>query len=456
MRNSLAHLALPLLPLLALAACVPKGETHPGSGGAGGGGASTGTSTDTSSGTGMGGGATGTGGGSATTSTGAGGDMPGAPGWTAVPLLDDATDPNKMVYRAGNDLVTGIHFASLDDGWVTTQGSEQTFGNGGAVFKAKQKQVSKVLFGGNRNGLCLLGTIDFHGIEKTTDGFVALAYACDVIASHDGGATFGIESAEAGEQLGIEDVLVMRRRANDTLIVADTGYVSITPGAPGPASVWTDTWAPEANPPVPNPVPADQCQSGPSSPTPSQHTAAYVSPDGSLIAYGASPSFDAQICVSTDGGKTFFPKVLPVAEDAKDFIPTGVTFASAKVGIAWWATSIYPGLQYIYRTVDAGQTWTAVDLPSDVATKSIELASAFFAPDGTHGWMVGYNHDSSSALLLRTKDGGATWQSVASDLAKKVSATGGGKLFTGFALDASHIWVGGNHGVLMANDAGGD
>ena len=447
MPDHLVRFAAPALVLGLIAACTPKNspEDPKGSGASGPGGQGTGAAA------GVGAGAGGEG------ATGSGGTGPGMPGWTIVPLLDDKTDPNNVVFRAGNDLVTGIHFASKDEGWVTTSGSNETFSYGGAIFKASQNQITDLLFSGNRDGLCLLGTIDFHGIDKSPDGFVALGYACDVIASHDGGKTFGIEPALAGDQFGIEQIMAMRARATDTLMVSDSGYLSVTKGQPGPNAVWTDIWAPEANPPIPDPVPADQCQGRPNSPTAqTQRTAAYVSPQGDFVAYVAAPNYDPQVCVSTDGGKSFFPKVLPgVADDALPFSPAGVTFASATVGITFWANNIYPGIGYIYRTEDAGKTWKHIDLPSDIANKSIELSSAFFAPDGTHGWIVGFDYDASLALVLDTADGGATWKTSTSDLAAKVSKAGGGKLFTGFALDANHIWVGGEHGILAANEAGG-
>ena len=452
MRDHLVRYVAPALVLALISACAPKKDAADKDKGSGGAGAGQGSGAGSAEG---GAGGTGTGG-TGATGTGAGG--PGMPGWTIVPLIDDKTDPDNVVYRAGNDLVSGIYFASADDGWITTQGSEETFGKGGAIFKAKQTEVTDVLFGGNRDGLCLLGTIDFYGIDKSPDGLVALAYACDVIASHDGGKTFGIEPALAGDAFGIERVLTMRSRASDTLMVADSGYLSVTKGKPGPTAVWNDIWAPEANPPIPDPVPADQCQGRPMSPgVPTQRTGVYVSPDGNFVAYVSTPNYDPQICVSTDGGKSFFPKVLPgVADDALPFTPSGVVFGTATTGITFWANNIYPGLGYIYRTDDAGKTWKSVALPEDVAKKSIELNSAFFAPDGTHGWIVGYDYDAGLALLLDTSDGGATWKTSTSDLASKVSKAGGGKLRTGFALDANHIWVGGEYGILASNEAGGE
>jgi hypothetical protein len=461
MRDHLVRFATPLAFFGMLAACSGSTPGATGSSGAGNGGAgstSSSASTGNGGGNGSGGGNGTSSGGGASTSTGtSSGGGSAATGWTPVALLDDMSDPSNPVFRSGNDLVTGIYFASIDDGWVTTTGSNDSDGNGGAVYKAQQKQVTDLLFSGNRDGLCLDGTIDFHGIDTSPDGLVALAYACDVIASHDGGKTFGIQPALAGSMFGIENVLTMRSRASGTLMVADTGYVSTTSGAPGPSAVWTDTWAPEGVPPVPNPVPADECQAGPASAEPTQRTSVYVSPDGSLVAYVSTSLGDApQICLSTDGGNSFLPKLLPgVSSDAMDYPPTGVTFASATTGITWWATSISTGTGYVYRTTDGGQTWNPVTLPSAVVSGSIELASAFFAPDGMTGFIIGYDYDASIPLLLRSEDGGATWASSGGDLAAKVTAAGGGKLFSGFALDANHIWVGGDYGVLMASDTSG-
>lgn len=53
----------------------------------------------------------------------------------------------------------------------------------------------------------------------------------------------------------------------------------------------------------------------------------------------------------------------------------------------------------ILRSADAGANWAAV--PADVAAT---LTGVGFAPDGRNGWAVG--HD---ALILATRDGGASW-----------------------------------------------
>lgn len=402
-----------------------------------------------------------TGNGSTTASgstTGAGAGGPGQPGWTVIPMLDDESDPKNIVYHSGNTLVTGIHFASIDDGYVVSAGANQTFSYGGAVFRAKQKEVTEVLFSGNQTATCALGTTDFIGIEPTPGGYMAKAFACDLVSSKDGGATFGVERAGAGNAFGLEDTLALRYLKSGALMVRETGVISRTSSSPGPTAVWTDTWAPGAVPPIPNPVPADQCQSGPESQgVPSIDQAAYVSPNGQLIAYTSSPDHDPQICISNDGGESFYPKVLAgVAEDVLFAPPTGVVFTTPMNGITFYANSLYAGLGYVFHTTDGGESWSKVELPVDVANKRIELQRAFFAPDGDHGWLVGFDYDSSVALLLKTSDGGASWQMSGGDLAAKVAESGGGKLSTGFALDANHIWVGGDDGIFAANAAGGE
>ncbi|HEU4534321.1 MAG TPA: hypothetical protein VFS00_09395, partial [Polyangiaceae bacterium] len=370
-------IALFILGVLSACTVQDKGEDDDDDdGGSGGRGGSSGAG-------GAGGGATGGSGGGGTGGSG-GGAMPGAPGWTLMPLVDDERNPDNTVFHSGNDMVTGIFFASLDEGFVATTGANQTSGDGGAIFRAKQKQVTDVAIGGDGLVKCLLGDLNFIGIDKTSKGYVARAHACDIISSEDGGQTFGVKLAGVGEPFGIEHALAYRETPAGTMIIRNTGVVSVTPGPAGPNAVWDDIWAPTGVPPTPNPVPDDQCQAGPSSQfNPKISDVVYASPDGQFIAYGASPNDDPQICISTDGGKSFFPKVLPgVSEDVLFAAPTGVKFATPQVGVTWYANNIYPDATYIYRTTDGGNTWAKVDLPADIAGKDLELNGGFFAPDG--------------------------------------------------------------------------
>jgi photosystem II stability/assembly factor-like uncharacterized protein len=118
-----------------------------------------------------------------------------------------------------------------------------------------------------------------------------------------------------------------------------------------------------------------------------------------------------------------------------------VLFTSPTTGLTWWGSST--AKPYIQRTIDAGKTWTNVALPAAVASHGLALNAAFFAPDGQHGWIVGFDHDTNHALALASTDGGATWSAL--------TGLGDAQLYSGFALDATHVWIGGTDGVLLVH-----
>ena len=68
-----------------------------------------------------------------------------------------------------------------------------------------------------------------------------------------------------------------------------------------------------------------------------------------------------------------------------------------------------------------------------------------------HDWITGYNLSTSAPLLLATTDGGSTWTTVGAGLTAAVTASGGDKLYCGFALDATHFWIGGASGLVLAH-----
>ncbi|MEZ4239222.1 MAG: hypothetical protein R3F59_24325 [Myxococcota bacterium] len=378
-------------------------------------------------------------------------------GWTLVPLLDD-TSGDFAIWHSGSDLVTGIHFTDLQHGVVVTTGANQTFADGGAVFSARERELTGILVNGSTAAQCMLGVVDFTGVVATADGYVAMAEACDWIHSDDGGASFRVDPMGVGDPFGIEDLLAYRETGSGTVLVRDTGVVSRTGGAPGANAIWDDVYAPQGVPPTPNPVPPDLCQVGPqSNNVPSVASAVYVADDGQFLAYGSAEPDGPAICVSRDGGTTVRPhRLRGISEDVTWAAPTGVLFPTPDIGIAWYATNIYPDATYLRRSVDAGETWDEVPLPSDLVGTAIELREAFFAPGGQVGFLVGYDYDHGISLLLKTDDAGASWRRSGGDLAQIVSGAGGGKLWTGFALDERHIWVGGEWGVLAASDAGGE
>ena len=64
---------------------------------------------------------------------------------------------------------------------------------------------------------------------------------------------------------------------------------------------------------------------------------------------------------------------------------------------------------------------------------------------------------SGADLAKQVKDGGGkAMLKTASGGQLTIMDAGGGKLWTGFALDEDHLWVGGEYGLLMASSTGGE
>jgi hypothetical protein len=378
---------------------------------------------------------------------GSGGGGPGGP-WTALPLIDD-TSSERTVPHLGNDLVTGIVFESPDKGLVVTRQDGLINTRGGAVFQADHGAITAIAFSGDdtvdRPDARHTGSTAFVGLERTPTGYVAMAYADETIASDDGGATFTLRANSARDRFGIEAVLAYQVTATGTTIVRETGIVSVSDGPPGPNASYQDIWAPVFDPGLP----AAQCQVGPrGSNATTPRNSVYVSTDRRFLAYASYQAFGPVICISTDGGASFYPHALDVPSDLAHVAPTGVTFTSPTTGITWFASRTAGA--YVKRTTDGGTTWTDVALPRELVSDSLEIPAGFFAPDGQHGWLAGFDYTTSAALVLATIDSGASWARV-TDVAEAVTAAHGDKLRCGFALDATHVWLGGDRGVVLHN-----
>ena len=104
-------------------------------------------------------------------------------------------------------------------------------------------------------------------------------------------------------------------------------------------------------------------------------------------------------------------------------------------------------------TSSAQKHWTQIKMSTPFEEIIAEICELYLSD--SIPWVVGYSGNSSRPLLLRTADGGATWTDSSSSVLSAPGVSIPAQLYSGFALDASHIWLGGNGGLLLYNDHGG-
>jgi hypothetical protein len=234
---------------------------------------------------------------------------------------------------------------------------------------------------------------------------------------------------------------------------AGGGDVYSSPTAPGPSAALTDTWHPEGVVTVPATLPTADCAAfvtnGYYSTQPGQVFAATT--DASSILYSSGSS----ICRSSDGGKNFVDvstHITPSTFNATS-TPWTYTFTSPTVGIGVYGSEAdAPGTAYVLYTTDGGDNWTVGTLPASAANM-VSLIGTFAAPNGTL-FIVG---GGPSLVLYDSADGGKTWTDLSTKLNTWASTLDNPplRLETGFALDAQHIWVGGDSGFIAYTATGG-
>jgi hypothetical protein len=441
------------------AACQNKGEDD------GSGGADPSTTATGSTGTeGTGGDATGTGGagGSGVGGSGAGGEPTGTgggpigdPGWTQLPLLEGEESPHWY------DDISAIHFSDLETGFVGTRSSD-----GSALYKATATEltdfaVPEATFTDPPGAL---GDYGVRAIVPTSTGIaVALDTSGAILTSSDEFETFELE--ESGLDYGIAPLEALFETDDGFIALVGSGVVATSTEAPGPGATWTETWAPEGIPTTPNPFPEEGCAYGPRSRiTENLNQIGGVSPDGQTVIYvGRSQDIGGEhvVCVSNDGGVFFEPRVLAVGEEASAVGPTAARMVSDTVGFV--ATSDFSsgdgGTATIWKTEDAGATWAATSIPAVVNENVVQIATIFFAPGGEVGYAAGQIGAGDGPLLLKTTDGGDTWvepSGVGSLAAAMEDAGTFGRIYTGFALDADNLWVGGDGAGLFYSNNGAE
>jgi photosystem II stability/assembly factor-like uncharacterized protein len=139
---------------------------------------------------------------------------------------------------------------------------------------------------------------------------------------------------------------------------------------------------------------------------------------------------------STDGGKTWEKQKSPV-----DFFLMDVCFVSPLKGF------IVSERTHILSTEDGGETWKVQFTDQDFILKAITFSDSF------NGWAVG-----EYGFIYHTSDGGTTWVKQSgyftiSDLTGDIE--GANYLFAAEALDAQRVWAVGVDGYVLKTEDGG-
>ncbi len=354
--------------------------------------------------------------------------------WTEMPLSSGHDD----------DAVTAIYYASPSQGLIATAGSESS---SGGIFNANATSVTGISFDGSSSN-----DLEFYGFAKTPTGYYAYTDIEETVVGDSTGkfSDLGPNGTQAGN---VSQVIGAYVTATDTVLVTKEAVWQAT-SVPGASADYSASFAPPpASPTVPEDFPSTDCQDDPlpNDPVFINMATVAISTDGKTIVYASASDADGvpEVCVSTNGGAAFLPTELPGGEVA----PSGVVFpnpADPSTLIVYSAqTDNDAGANFIMRSTNGGTSFQSVAIPSSVASKSIEFDYAFFAPDGQHGWIIGLDDTNDLGLALVTTDGGETWAEDTTGIAS-VDPANEERLRAGFALDATHVWIGGDHGVLFA------
>ncbi|HEY3803433.1 MAG TPA: hypothetical protein VGL61_12530 [Kofleriaceae bacterium] len=381
------------------------------------------------------------GGGGGGGSGGGGGGSGGGGGnsnWAAMPLPSG---------HDADDVVTGIYYSSPTQGVVVSSAGESA--SNGGVFNAAATSITGTAFDsmGSASAGGTLGGLDFDGVVGTPTGFLALTQESDTV--------FGDSTGHVTDDAATPDdgmVHAARVTASSITLVTDS-VIATAASSPGANVTYTTVFAaPPATPTVPDDFPATDCQEQPLL-VETMATAA-ISGDGQTIAYAAASDADGvpEVCISTNGGSvTTFTELDQVPTEGA-VAPSGVAIpnpASPSRIITYYASQdADAGEDYILVSTDSGATFGSNVIPN-ASGKRWEFDYMFFAPDGMHGWLVGLDgtdDGNPTSLALVTTDGGNTWSADTTGLAQASTA----RLEAGFALDATHVWVGGEGSTVLA------
>jgi photosystem II stability/assembly factor-like uncharacterized protein len=105
-------------------------------------------------------------------------------------------------------------------------------------------------------------------------------------------------------------------------------------------------------------------------------------------------------------------------------------------------TGFVAGLNGIFHTTDGGANWTTA-----YAADSLDIIEDIFIPSSSLAVAVGQDFGTGISLILRTQNGGASWD--------EVPTTSMGLLNSVFFVDDLTGYIAGSHGIVLKTENGG-
>jgi len=122
-----------------------------------------------------------------------------------------------------------------------------------------------------------------------------------------------------------------------------------------------------------------------------------------ILAAGGSSTTTGAMMKSIDGGTTWTDVTIPGSSTIYDF-----EFLNDIIGFSCGTNN------EIYKTIDGGSTWTKKTINLNILPSNLILLTKIKFSDSNNGYCVGYSSFHAENYILKTFDGGETWNQIPS------------------------------------------